>query len=224
MCVKMLTSWCFEMFRIVDWQDRGTCILFGDGAGAVIMRRSDIAHGNNPVSNENGKRSNGNSHSIRNSSMLGYALHSDGSGNKHLTASYNPFREGEEHGLPSPAPSSFNNIAMSGSEVFKFAVRSVPAVVSEALQESGIDDINSVDWFVLHQANQRILDSASSRLGIDSSKVISNLSNYGNTSAASIPLALDEAVREGKIRCGDRVAVAGFGAGLTWGCAIIIWG
>ena len=248
------------MSRIVDWQDRGTCILFGDGAGAVLMQRSDIvapAYTDDETKKSDASERNGaggaanggppNSSSGSTSGgggVLGFALHSDGSGNKHLTAAHhcdsaldaevqqqssddtngNPAEvsgDACDGKIPSAAHSSFGNITMSGSDVFKFAVRAVPAVVDEAMREAGIDD---VDWLVLHQANQRILDSAAQRLGIDSAKVVSNLANYGNTSAASIPLVLDECVREGKIRRGDVVAMAGFGAGLTWGCAIIEWG
>lgn len=221
------------MSRIVDWNDRATCILFGDGAGAVVMRRSDTVDGAMPGTSSNGSgevdgKGEGEGGADGTSSgMLGFALHSDGRGNKHLTAQHDiPMSEHAPTSarMPGSGLSSFHNIGMSGSEVFKFAVRSVPSVVSEAMREAGIDDVDDIDWLVLHQANQRILDSAAARLGIDPSKVVSNLASYGNTSAASIPLVLDESVRNGKIRDGDVVAMAGFGAGLTWGCAIIKWG
>mmetsp|Transcript_8577 Transcript_8577/g.31688 ORF Transcript_8577/g.31688 Transcript_8577/m.31688 type:complete len:142 (-) Transcript_8577:89-514(-) len=117
----------------------------------------------------------------------------------------------------------YQNVVMNGQEVFKFAVRAVPDCVKGALANAdmGVED---VDWLVCHQANQRILDSAADRLGMPREKVISNLASYGNTSAASIPLALSQAVNEGKIKDGDIVAVAGFGAGLTWGAAVFRWG
>lgn len=135
---------------------------------------------------------------------------------------------------------------MNGKEVFRFAVRCVPQSIEKALEEAGLP-ASSIDWLLLHQvsvltkdildlkcccskwssvlqANQRIIDAAATRLDIPSDKVISNLANYGNTSAASIPLALDEAVRSGKVKTGDIIAASGFGAGLTWGSAIVKWG
>jgi 3-oxoacyl-[acyl-carrier-protein] synthase-3 len=112
---------------------------------------------------------------------------------------------------------------MNGKEVYKFATREVPKVITEALEaaEMTADDI---DWLLLHQANIRIMETVASRLGIPMEKVITNLADYGNTSAASIPLALDEAVRNGQVKKGDVIACAGFGAGLSWGSAIMKWG
>ena len=112
---------------------------------------------------------------------------------------------------------------MNGQEVFKFAVRAVPAVLTEALRQAELE-ASDIDWLILHQANQRILDAAATRLGVPHDRVVSNLAEYGNTSAASIPLALDEAVRSGKIKAGDTLALAGFGAGLSWAGAIVRWG
>ncbi|GMI64773.1 3-ketoacyl-acyl carrier protein synthase III [Hibiscus trionum] len=112
---------------------------------------------------------------------------------------------------------------MNGKEVFRFAVRSVPQSIEYALEKAGLVS-SSVDWLLLHQANQRIIDAVATRLEFPQEKVISNLANYGNTSAASIPLALDEAVRSGKVKPGHTIATAGFGADLTWGSAIIRWG
>ena len=114
-------------------------------------------------------------------------------------------------------------MSMAGQEVFKFAVRKVPAVLEEAVAASGLE-VGDVDCFVLHQANQRILDSVAQRLGVSEDKVVSNIASYGNTSAGSIPIALDEAVRAGRIKAGDTVALAGFGAGLTWAAAVLRWG
>ena len=121
------------------------------------------------------------------------------------------------------APSRVRNVSMAGQEVFKFAVRKVPAVLEEAVAASGLE-VGDVDCFVLHQANQRILDSVAQRLGVSEDKVVSNIASYGNTSAGSIPIALDEAVRAGRIKAGDTVALAGFGAGLTWAAAVLRWG
>lgn len=107
-------------------------------------------------------------------------------------------------------------------QVFKFAVRAVPVTLTKALASGGLQT-SDIDWLVMHQANQRILDSAAKKLGLPAEKVVSNLAEYGNTSAASIPLALDEAVRSGDIKDGDVIAIAGFGAGLTWASAIMRW-
>ncbi|CAL9122970.1 unnamed protein product [Musa textilis] len=192
--------------RYVDWTDRGTCILFGDAAGAVLVQ---ACH-----SDEDG--------------LLGFDLHSDGHGHRQLNA----LAQGDDDKLISnsngaplfpPRKSSFSCIQMNGKEVFRFAVRCVPQSIEAALEEAGLTS-SSIDWLLLHQANQRIIDAVSNRLEIPSDKVISNLANYGNTSAASIPLALDEAIRGGKIQAGNTIATAGFGAGLTWGSAIIKWG
>jgi 3-oxoacyl-[acyl-carrier-protein] synthase-3 len=118
---------------------------------------------------------------------------------------------------------SYAKLKMTGSEVYKFATREVPVVLKEALDaaEMTVDD---VDWLLLHQANIRIMETVAKRLGVPMEKVITNLSDYGNTSAASIPLALDEAVRSGQVKKGDVIACAGFGAGLSWGAAILKWG
>ncbi|KAJ0975285.1 hypothetical protein J5N97_017250 [Dioscorea zingiberensis] len=192
--------------RYVDWTDRGTCILFGDAAGAVLVQACS--------GDEDG--------------MLGFDLHSDGQGQRHLNA----IAKDEENKLTSntngalvfpPRKSSYSCIQMNGKEVFRFAVRCVPQSIEAALEDAGLTS-SSIDWLLLHQANQRIIDAVATRLQIPSEKVVSNLANYGNTSAASIPLALDEAVRGGKVKIGDTIAAAGFGAGLTWGSTIIRWG
>ncbi|XP_004486610.1 beta-ketoacyl-[acyl-carrier-protein] synthase III, chloroplastic-like [Cicer arietinum] len=193
--------------RHVDWTDRGTCILFGDAAGAVLVQACD--------SEEDG--------------FFGFDLHSDGSGQRHLNAgikekvSNNALdSNGSVRGFP-PKQSSYSNIQMNGKEVFRFAVRCVPQTIESSLEKAGLP-ASSIDWLLLHQANQRIIDAVANRLEVPSERVISNLANYGNTSAASIPLALDEAVRSGKVKAGQTIAAAGFGAGLTWGSAIVRWG
>jgi len=189
------------MSRLVDWRDRSTCILFGDGCGAVVMTAS--ADGS--------------------CSLLGVDMHSDGAGGKSLNCLYTgpgakPFAEG---GAASAA-ASYANVAMNGQEVFKFAVRSVPTVIEAAIERAGLTK-GDVDWLVMHQANKRIIDAAAERLGLPPDRVVTNLERYGNTSAASVPLALDEAVRGGRIQPGDVIAMAGFGAGLTWASAIVRW-
>lgn len=193
--------------RYVDWTDRGTCILFGDAAGALVLQEA----------------------SDDQDSLLGFNLRSDGQGQKHLHVLLGAKEVSGDVGGKSngavhlPMNAGTSSLHMNGKEVFKFAVRSVPQVVEAALKEAGLTGEN-IDWLLLHQANQRILDAVSERLQIPSERVISNLANYGNTSAASIPLALDEAVRSGKVQPGHILATAGFGAGLTWGSAIIKWG
>jgi len=112
---------------------------------------------------------------------------------------------------------------MNGKKVYAFATREVPLVIEEALEAAQIK-VEDLDWLLLHQANIRIMEIVAKRLGLPMEKVITNLSSYGNTSAGSIPLALDEAVREGKVKKGDIIACAGFGAGLSWGAAILRWG
>lgn len=118
---------------------------------------------------------------------------------------------------------TYGKLAMNGKEVYKFATREVPTVIREVLDAADMT-VDQVDWLLLHQANIRIMEVVAQRLGMPFDKVITNLSDYGNTSAASIPLALDEAVRSGKVKPGDVIACAGFGAGLSWGAALIKWG
>ncbi|KAE8720603.1 synthase III [Hibiscus syriacus] len=193
--------------RFVDWADRGTCILFGDAAGAVVVQACD--------SEEDG--------------LLSFDLHSDGEGARHLGA---PINDNEINDLLGsngsalefpPKRSSYTCVQMNGKEVFRFAVRCVPQSIESALEKADLK-ASDVDWLLLHQANQRIIDAVATRLEFPPEKVISNLANYGNTSAASIPLALDEAVRNGKVKTGHTIAASGFGAGLTWGSAVIRWG
>ncbi|AFZ48618.1 3-oxoacyl-(acyl-carrier-protein) synthase III [Cyanobacterium stanieri PCC 7202] len=185
--------------RWVDWGDRTTCILFGDGAGAVVCQ-------GNPEKDH----------------LLGFEMCSNGALNNNLNLSYQGNLQdiGEDkqinHG-------GFQNITMNGREVYRFAVNKVPEVIEKALFRANLTT-GDVDWLILHQANKRIIDAVANRLKISPEKVISNLENYGNTSAASIPLALDEALKEGKIKSGDIIAVSGFGAGLSWGASIFRWG
>lgn len=120
------------------------------------------------------------------------------------------------------ATGSYGKLAMKGKDVYKFATREVPTVLEEAMNAGGIA-VDQIDWLLLHQANIRIMEVVADRLGVPMSKVITNLSKYGNTSAGSIPLALDEAVRSGKVKSGDVIACAGFGAGLSWGACIFKW-
>lgn len=184
--------------RWVDWGDRRTCVLFGDGAGAVVMQASSTDQ------------------------FLGFEMRSDGSLNHCLTLAYD--------GDPQPLlddvavqTGTFSPITMNGQEVYRFAIKRVPEVIEKALFRANLS-INDIDWLLMHQANQRILDAVASRLGVPPEKVISNMATHGNTSAASIPLALDESIRAGSVKPGDTIAAAGFGAGLTWGATVFRWG
>jgi len=196
--------------RWVDWEDRNSCILFGDGAGAMVLKSSgDFAE---PDSDEE-------------YGILGYAMHSNGGGYMDLKCNY----RGEPKKISTPGEGivvhdgSYDMMTMNGRKVYSFATREVPTVLDEALKQAGIS-VEEVDHLLLHQANIRIMETVANRLGIPMEKVITNLYKYGNTSAASIPLALDEAVRTGRVKKGDVIACAGFGAGLSWGAAILKWG
>ncbi|MEH2467901.1 beta-ketoacyl-ACP synthase 3 [Nostoc sp.] len=184
--------------RWVDWQDRSTCVLFGDGAGAVVLQAD------------------------KSDRLLGFALKSDGTQNHHLNLAYAGASQELLSGV-NVTKGTYQPITMNGKEVYRFAVQKVPEIIDKALFHANLS-VDQIDWLLLHQANQRIIDAVAQRLNVPEHKVISNLAEYGNTSAASIPLALDEAVRQGKIKPNDIVATSGFGAGLTWGAAIFQWG
>jgi len=184
--------------RWVNWDDRSTCVLFGDGAGAVVIQAHTV------------------------DGLLGFQLRTDGSQNACLNLKIvEDSQEMSEDVVV--VKGRFSPLTMNGQEVYKFAVRKVPEIIEKSLFEAGLTS-SDVDWLVLHQANQRILDAVATRLKIVPEKVVSNLATYGNTSAASIPIALNEAVRDGRIQPGHILALAGFGAGLTWGSAIVTWG
>eukprot|EP01038_Epipyxis_sp_PR26KG_P009188 gene9188-12392_t len=200
---KVLVVGADALTRFIDWSDRGTCILFGDGAGAIVMEASN---------------------DVNDSGLLGFALHSDGDRYANLKLKYNPnFIELGNNEKSVIDNGSYGKLTMNGAEVYKFAVNEVPEVIQEALTNAGLSTTD-VDWLLLHQANIRIMEHASQVLGIGMDKVLRNIAEYGNTSAGSIPLALAEAVRSGKVKKGDIIAMAGFGAGLSWGSAIIRWG
>ena len=187
-----------QLSKCVDWDDRKTCVLFGDGSGAVAIE---------VTGNENG--------------LIGYDLKSDGSRGDCLNLSQSKhfleLVEGASHQKGEYLP-----ITMEGKEVYKFAVKEVPIILGQLLEKYKIES-ETIDWLLLHQANQRILDAVAARFSIPSKKVLSNLERYGNTSAATIPLMLDEAVRDERIKSGDLIACSGFGAGLSWGAALFYW-
>mmetsp|Transcript_1291 Transcript_1291/g.4379 ORF Transcript_1291/g.4379 Transcript_1291/m.4379 type:complete len:379 (+) Transcript_1291:156-1292(+) len=209
---QFLETGCYEtalvigadaLSRWVNWSDRNTCVLFGDGAGAVVLKRNNATPG-----------------------ILGFALQSDGKDQHKLTLSY---AGSSQHLDISTKPDgasvsngSYAPIEMNGKDVYKFATREVPVVIEAALEKAGLH-VDDVDWLLLHQANIRIMEAVADRIGIPSSKILTNLDEYGNTSAASIPLALHHAVKTGKVVPGHIVACAGFGAGLSSGAAIMRW-
>jgi 3-oxoacyl-[acyl-carrier-protein] synthase III len=182
--------------KIINWEDRGTCILFGDGAGAAVLQPVEEGYG-----------------------FLGFELGSDGSGGKLLCM---PGGGSMYPATLETVGNKMHTIQMAGNEVFKFAVRIMGETALKALGKAGLKK-EDIDCLVPHQANIRIVDSAVKRLGIDPEKVVVNLDRYGNMSAASIPVALDEAARGGRLKYGDILVMVGFGAGLTWGAAVVKW-
>ena len=178
--------------RILDWEDRSTCVLFGDGAGAVVLKKDP-------------------------SGMIHTILGSDGSKGEVLTCKtrniINPF-------VKEKMKDDF--MKMDGQEVFKFAVKKVPDCIQELLRETNIE-VSDIKYFVLHQANKRILESVAKRLKVDIDRFPMNLNQVGNTSAASIPILLDELNQQGKLNTGDKIIISGFGGGLTWGASLIEW-
>ncbi len=182
--------------KFVDWSDRATCVLFGDGAGAVVLVGGDDERG-----------------------LLATALHSDGSlgdlihrpGGGSKTPCFNGY--GDHH---------LNFIKMRGNETFKIAVRSLAEVSDEVLERCGLSR-SDVDWFIPHQANLRIIEAVGQRLEIPEGHTYVNIERYGNTSAASIPIALDELNRAGRIEPGDHLLFSAFGSGLTWGAGLVRW-
>ena len=187
-----------QLSKWVDWDDRKTCVLFGDGAGAVAIETTGAQN-----------------------DLIGYDLKTDGKRGGCLNLSQsNVFLDLVEEAKYQKG--EFLPIKMEGKEVYKFAVKEVPIILGKLLDKYQIDS-ESIDWLLLHQANQRILDAVASRFSIPSRKVLSNLKHYGNTSAATIPLMLDEAVRDQRIKSGDLIACSGFGAGLSWGAALFYW-
>ena len=180
--------------RLLNWQDRGTCILFGDGAGAVVLGAS-----------QNG------------SGILSTRLRTDGSYVKTL---YVPAGGSLKPATPETVQRNEHTITMNGKEVFKIAVRSMEEISRQALVEADVQ-VSEVALVIPHQANRRIIVALAERLGIPMERVMVNLEKYGNTSAASIPVALDEAKRQGRIKPGDIVLLNAFGAGFAWGAAVI---
>jgi 3-oxoacyl-[acyl-carrier-protein] synthase III len=186
-----------EVFtRILDWEDRSTCVLFGDGAGAVVLQPTAAPGG-----------------------LLSFVLGSDGSGGCSL---YVPAGGSREPASAASVAERRHYVKMQGREVFRFAARIVPDSTLSALEQAGLTT-DDIDLLIPHQANVRIIDAAARRLKLSDGAVFSNVERYGNTSAASIPVALCEAIEEGRVQSGDTIVMSGFGAGLSWGTAVWRW-
>jgi len=193
-CDTILVIGAELISRFVDWNDRETCVLFGDGAGAVVVQATDVPSG-----------------------VLSFVLGSDGSGGEHLIlpaggAANPPSHQNLEAGL--------HSVKMNGREVFKFATRVLGKALRQAIEQAGLET-KDIDLFIPHQANIRIIESAARFANLPPEKVFVNIHKYGNTSAASIPIAFCEAFEEGKAKVGDTLAFVAFGAGLTWASAIV---
>lgn len=194
--------------RTVDWTDRTTCILFGDGAGAVVLESDPTMAAEASDSSKQG--------------ILAIELRSDGSGSGLLRLSMEtksrPLVGSLQVGQYCCRP-----ITMNGREVYKFAVQAVPEIIEKSLFRAGIP-VEAVQGYFVHQANQRILDAIAKRLGVDLDRMASVLERYGNTSGASVPIALADWVEKGRFGPGDLGVMVGFGAGLTWGSIVFRWG
>lgn len=178
---KVLVVGVDKLSKILNWEDRNTCVLMGDGAGAVVM--GEVSEGKG---------------------ILSFELGADGSGGDDLK------QDGKY-------------LVMNGREVFKFAVRQMPESTVNVIEKAGLEK-EDVDYLIPHQANIRIMEAARQRIGISEDKMATTIRKYGNNSSASIPIALSEAVREGKVKDGDNIVLVGFGGGLTWGAALLKWG
>jgi 3-oxoacyl-[acyl-carrier-protein] synthase III len=181
--------------KIMNWHDRSTCVLFGDGAGAVVLEH------------------------VFDGGFLGFELGSDGEGGKELSV---PAGGSRNPATAQTVEQELHFLRMNGREVYKFATRVLVSSAEKLLEECGLT-VEDVDLYIPHQANKRIIDHAARNLGIPEEKIFINLQKYGNTSSASIPLCLAEAAAEGRLTKGTRVLMTGMGAGLTWGSAYTIW-
>jgi len=182
--------------KVTDYTDRSTCVLLGDGAGAVVLKPTEEGHG-----------------------FLSFYLRADGGGADVL---YIPSGGSLRPTSADTVAAREHYIRMNGNEVFKFAVRVIEEAILAALERAGLT-IADIDLIVPHQANIRIIESASKRLGIPSEKWVNNIRDFGNTSAASIPMAMNEAYQAGSIHKGDVIVIVGFGGGLTWGASVMRW-
>lgn len=193
---KVLVIGAETLSKFLDWTDRNSCVIFGDGAGAAVLSEVENGYG-----------------------ILGVEMGADGSGADHLKAPAGGSR------LPASTQTvqdRLHYLQMNGSEVFKFAIKIMSKAATKSLKKAGLD-YRAIDCLIPHQANMRIIQSAAKRLKVPMEKVVVSVDKYGNTSAASIPIALTEAIQAGKINKGDIVVLVGFGAGLTWASCVIKW-
>lgn len=195
-CRQVLVIGAETLSRITNWADRGTCVLFGDGAGAVLLREGGGPGG-----------------------IIKTHLGADGTGADWLVI---PAGGSRRPASQDTVAADLHTIQMDGQKVFRFATKTIPAATRELLKQADVT-LEQVDLLIAHQANARILQSAAERLGLPAEKMFTNLERYGNTSAASIPIALCEAVEQGRLLPGQRAVLVGFGAGLTWGAALLEW-
>lgn len=193
---KILVIGAETLSKITDYEDRNTCILFGDGAGAVVLEKGEEGRG-----------------------ILACKLGADGSGGKLLTC---PGGGSLHPATYDTVKNKLHYIKMDGNEVFKFAIKKMTSSASEVIEEANLA-IEDIAYIIPHQANIRIIESSAKRLKVSMDKVFVNLEKYGNMSAASIPVALDEAVKSKRVKKGDNIVLVGFGGGLTWGAATIRW-
>ena len=193
---KILIVGAETLSRILDWTDRNTCVLFGDGAGAAVVERVEEGYG-----------------------ILSLDIGADGTGGEHLIQPAGGSRNPATH---ETVDAHGHTVHMDGQDVFKFAARKMPSASKKVLQKAGMS-IEDVDLLVPHQANLRIIDNAINRLKIDRDKVWINIDKYGNTSAACVPICLSEAQEAGRLKKGDNIILVAFGAGLTWAGALLKW-
>jgi 3-oxoacyl-[acyl-carrier-protein] synthase-3 len=179
-----------KMSNLLDWSDRSTCILFGDGAGAVVLQKQNSVNG-----------------------IIDCKLYAEGAKHDILFSEYNKNYNSDKN---------YGTITMNGRDVFKLAVNYMKSSIQEILEKNNLD-ISKIDLIIPHQANVRILDSLSEKLGIDDSKMIKTIDKHSNCSAASIPLAIDYAIKNNKLKQGDLILLVAFGSGLTWGTCLIRW-
>ncbi len=187
---------CEALSKVTDWKDRNTCVLFGDGAGAVVLGEVEDEYG-----------------------ILNSYLGSDGTAGMNITLPNLYLTEEEKVKRPN---GKFNSVWMDGTEVFKFAVKAMSSATIKVLEDINMK-VEDLDFIFPHQANTRIIDGAIKKLGVTDDKLHYIIQKYGNISSASIPVALDEANREGKLKKGDNMVLVGFGGGLTWGSIVLKW-
>ena len=193
---KVLIVGAETLSKITNWEDRNTCVLFGDGAGACVLERCEKGYG-----------------------ILSFELGADGSGGDTLIV---PAGGSKNPASLETVNNGDNYLRMEGREVFKFAVRKMPEATLKALEKANLG-LEDLDFLVPHQANMRIIDAAAKKLKLSKEKICVNLNKYGNISSASVPVSLDEVVKDGRVKKGDNLVLVAFGAGLTWGSVAMKW-